>query len=92
MSGKCSPAPTSFDGNVSAWDVSGVTDMSGMFAGATSFDGNLSAWDVSGVTDMSAMFGYHHFLQRRHLPVGRLGRDWHVPNVRQCRLLQRRHL
>ena len=45
-----------FNGNLSAWNVSGVTDMSGMFAYAKFFDGDLSTWDVSGVTDMSEMF------------------------------------
>ena len=39
-------------------DLSGVTDMSGMFAYADSFNGDISPWDVSGVTDMSRMFGY----------------------------------
>ena len=47
---------SAFDGNLSAWDVSSVTDMTGMFNRAPSFDGNLSAWDVSSVTDMTSMF------------------------------------
>ena len=37
-------------------DLSGVTDMSSMFAGARTFDGNISNWNVSQVTDMSSMF------------------------------------
>ena len=37
-------------------DLSGVTDMSQMFAFAVSFNGGISEWDVSGVTDMSEMF------------------------------------
>ena len=37
-------------------DLSGVTDMSGMFADATSFNGDISSWDVSSVEDMSGMF------------------------------------
>ncbi len=36
-------------------DLSGVTDMSGMFA-SSSFSGPIGGWDVSGVTDMSGMF------------------------------------
>ena len=47
---------TSFNGNLSGWDVSAVTDMSSMFEGATSFNGNLSGWSVSAVTDMRYMF------------------------------------
>ena len=39
------------------WDVSNVTDMSGMFSW-TSFNQDISKWDVSNVTDMSEMFGY----------------------------------
>ena len=46
----------SFDGDLSAWDVSGVTNMHSMFRGAASFDGDLSAWDVSDVTYMYNMF------------------------------------
>ena len=47
---------SSFDGDISGWDVSGVADMSTMFRGASSFNGDISGWDVSGVTDMSTMF------------------------------------
>ena len=47
---------TSFDGDLSGWDVSSVTDMAFMFEDATSFDGDLSGWNVSSVTDMSGMF------------------------------------
>ena len=45
-----------FNGDISKWDVSSVTGMSGMFQGAVSFNGDISKWDVSSVTDMSAMF------------------------------------
>ena len=45
-----------FDQDISDWDVSNVTDMSGMFDGAAQFNADLSAWDVSNVTDMSRMF------------------------------------
>jgi len=47
---------TSFNQDISAWDVSSVTEMSGMFDGATSFNQDISAWDVSSVTEMSGMF------------------------------------
>ena len=47
---------SSFNGDLSSWNVSGVTNMSEMFTSASSFNGNISGWDVSGVTDMSVMF------------------------------------
>ena len=47
---------TSFNGDLSGWDVSQVTDMSRMFFGCTSFNRDLSNWDVSQVTDMGGMF------------------------------------
>ena len=37
-------------------NLSGVTDMSGMFRGAFSFNGDISDWNVSSVTNMSDMF------------------------------------
>ncbi len=37
-------------------DLSGVTDMSGMFEQASSFNGGMSSWDVSNVQNMNAMF------------------------------------
>jgi surface protein len=49
---------TSFNKDISAWNVSSVTDMSGMFGGAISFNQGISSWDVSAVTDMSEMFSY----------------------------------
>ena len=46
---------SSFDGDISNWDVSTVTDISWMFFEANSFNGDISSWDVSAVTDMSWM-------------------------------------
>ena len=48
--------PTSFNGDISQWDVSRVIAMYGMFGYASSFTGDISKWDVSSVTDMSLMF------------------------------------
>ncbi|NME70897.1 BspA family leucine-rich repeat surface protein [Flammeovirga aprica] len=47
---------TSFNGDLSSWDVSSVTDIRGMFSEASSFNGDISNWDVSSVTDMTSMF------------------------------------
>merc|ERR1712046_350101 len=45
-----------FNGDLSKWKVSKVTDMSWMFDSASVFNGDLSKWDVSKVTDMNWMF------------------------------------
>ena len=45
-----------FNGDISKWDVSRVTDMHGMFAHATRFNGDISKWDVSSVTTFQGMF------------------------------------
>jgi surface protein len=43
--------------NVELWDVSNVTDMSGMFMFTNMvYNQDISGWDVSNVTDMSGMF------------------------------------
>ena len=47
---------TSFNGDISSWNVSQVTDMEAMFFDATSFNGDISSWNVSKVADMSTMF------------------------------------
>ena len=39
-----------------SWDVSGVTDMSSLFADADEFNRDISQWDVSRVTNMNSMF------------------------------------
>jgi len=42
--------------DISDWDVSGITDMNGLFSGDELFNGDLSKWDVSGVETMANMF------------------------------------
>jgi len=49
-----------FNGDISEWDVSHVTDMSDMFNGSV-FNGDISKWDVSNVKDMTAMFESSRF-------------------------------
>ena len=49
-----------FNGDISEWDVSHVTDMSDMFNGSD-FNGDISKWDVSNVKDMTAMFESSRF-------------------------------
>jgi surface protein len=44
-----------FKGDLSAWNVSNVINMKGMFF-HTTFRGNISEWDVGNVKDMSYMF------------------------------------
>jgi surface protein len=46
-----------FNGNISSWVVSNVTNMSSMFNGAFAFNQNISSWDVSSVSDRLDM-GY----------------------------------
>lgn len=49
------PLLKKFNGDISLWDVSNVTNMSGMFE-ESDFDGDLSKWDVSRVQTMESMF------------------------------------
>ena len=46
----------SFQGDISKWNVSRVTDMTGMFKSAVLFNGDISQWDVSRVAKMDHMF------------------------------------
>ena len=56
-----------FNQPIGHWDVSNVTDMSGMFgaecAPSNAFNQDISQWDVSSVTDMSNMFANSQFNQ-----------------------------
>ena len=45
-----------FNGDISKWDVSNVTNMGYMFYDCTPFNIDISNWDVSKVTDMQYMF------------------------------------
>ena len=65
---------TSFNGDVSNWNVTAVTLMDSMFRGATSFNGDVSNWNVEAVTNMRYMFPSRHELQRRRLELERRSR------------------
>jgi surface protein len=45
-----------FNGDISKWDVSNVTNMVDVFAYAHSFNQDISSWDVSNVICMGGMF------------------------------------
>ena len=55
-------------------DLSGVTDISGMFANASTFNSNINDWDVDNVTDMNSMFFYATSFNQ---PLN----NWDVDNV-----------
>lgn len=46
---------TSFNGDISSWDVSNVTNLSATFEQCTSFNADIGSWNVSGVTTMRDM-------------------------------------
>ena len=69
---------SSFNGNISTWITSAVTNMSFMFNNATSFNGNISTWDTSNVTTMRSMFnGASAFNQS----LTHIGNSWNLENV-----------
>ncbi|NBC03123.1 MAG: BspA family leucine-rich repeat surface protein, partial [Bacteroidetes bacterium] len=49
---------STFNEDISHWDVSSVTNMIRMFGYAESFNQDIGSWDVSSVTNMTRMFGY----------------------------------
>ena len=63
-----------FNEDISKWNVSNVTNMSGMFSNAYEFNQNINEWDVSNVTDMSFMF---HRAKNFDQPLN----NWDVSNV-----------
>ena len=67
---------SSFNQDISSWDVSNVTDMNNMFS-YSSFNQDISSWDVSKVTDMRAMFFYADAFNQDLS-------TWSVDNVTYC--------
>jgi surface protein len=72
-----------FNGDISTWDTSSVTDTSSMFTFASAFEGRngLSNWDTSSINDMSEMyFGAFSF-------KGNGLASWNVKRVVNMRLM-----
>ena len=70
------PILSEFDGDISEWNVSNVTNMECMFCRCkySGKDGDITNWDVSSVTNMAGMFEDSIF-------NGDIS-DWDVSNVR----------
>ena len=47
---------TSFNGDISGWNVASVTNMLAMFNGATAFNKDIGNWNTASVTSMHGMF------------------------------------
>ena len=47
---------STFDEDISRWNVGNVTNMTSMFEGASAFNQDISSWNVSKVTSMKKMF------------------------------------
>jgi surface protein len=75
---------TSFNQELSVWNVSAVKDMSYMFYGASSFDKPLSTWDVSNVETMQAMFYDATSFNQELLFVERFGSEGYELHVLWC--------
>ena len=50
-----------FNGDISDWDVSSVTNMKYMFWEASAFNQDISSWDTSSVTTMAGTFSLAKF-------------------------------
>lgn len=74
---------STFNQDISSWDVSKVTNMENMFESATAFNQDISGWDVSTVNDMSEMFSNATAFNQ---DLGRAG-GWNVSGVSDMRLM-----
>jgi len=66
---------STFNQDISNWDVSNVKDMSYMFSYAKNFNQDISSWDVSNVKDMGYMFAFAEIFNQ---PIGK----WNTSNVK----------
>ena len=65
-------------GQLNAWNISAIRNLSGLFQDLEEFDEDIGAWDTSGVTDMSFMFAGAKSFNR---PIG----SWNVSRVTNMR-------
>ena len=65
---------STFNGDITGWNVSSVISMDNMFLGATSFNQPIGNWEFPNVTDMSDMF---YDASSFNQPIG----NWKFPNV-----------
>ena len=66
---------TTFNEDISGWDVSSVNSMARMFYGASAFNQPIGNWDMSNVTSLQGMFQASTFNQS----IG----EWNVSSVTQ---------
>ena len=69
-----------FNQPIGSWDVSNVTDMTGMFNHSVSFNQDIANWDVSNVVIMYGMF---YSATSFNQPIG----NWDVSNVTDMNLM-----
>ena len=50
---------STYNGDLSKWNVGNVINMKDMFESTKNFNGDISKWDVSNVKDMTRMFAYN---------------------------------
>lgn len=70
----------SFNGDISGWDVSNVTDMSDMFY-RSSFRGDISGWNVDKVEYFLPMFKWCRIPQEHRPARFRMKRDANAPDL-----------
>lgn len=75
------PLAAKFNSDLSGWDMSGATNMEGMFHGAVEFDQDISHWNVSGVVSMDNLFESATKFQGVGLEY------WDVSSVQSSRLM-----
>jgi len=58
-----------FNGDISAWDVSNVTNMGLMFRNASSFNQDISSWCVYNISSEPSSFSTNSSLTEDNMPV-----------------------